>query len=110
VWAEEAGRYQIDPSAEEIRQLGLERDESKTDGGPGLELGKDVKIALSPQRATECRPEHGESADAVAAAETAQGRPIEGEAEETFHKIMLAPNVAKEHQSAELNARDRPYL
>ncbi len=110
MWAEEAGRYQIDPSAEQIRQLSLECDESKTDGDPGLELDKDVEIALSPQRATECRPEHGESTDVVTAAETAQGRPIEGEAEGTFHKIMLALNVAKEHQSAELTERDRPYL
>jgi hypothetical protein len=54
VWAEEAGRHQIDPSTEKIRQLGLEGNESKTDGDPRLELDKDVEIALSPQRAPEC--------------------------------------------------------
>jgi hypothetical protein len=78
VWAEEAGRYEIDPSTEKSRQLGLEGDESKTDGDPGLELDKDVEIALSLQLAPDCRPEHCESADAVTAAETAKGRPIEG--------------------------------
>ena len=78
MWAEEAGRYEIDPSTEKSRQLGLEGDESKTDGDPGLELDKDVEIALSLQLAPECRPEHCESADAVTAAETAKGRPIEG--------------------------------
>ena len=91
MWAEEAGRYEIDPSTEKIRQLGLEGDESKTDGDPGLELDKDVEIALSLQLAPESRPEHCESADAVTAAETAKGRPIEGEVEKTFHKMMLAP-------------------
>ena len=47
VRAEEAGRHEIDPSTEEIRQLGLQGDESKTDGDPRLELDKDVEIALS---------------------------------------------------------------
>jgi hypothetical protein len=35
VWAEEAGRNEIDPSTKESRQLGLKGDESKTDGDPG---------------------------------------------------------------------------
>ena len=47
VRAEEAGRYEIDRSTEELRQLGLKSDESKTDGDPGLELDEDVEIALS---------------------------------------------------------------
>jgi hypothetical protein len=91
VWAEEAGRHQIDPTTEKIRQLGLEGNESKTDGDPGLELDKDVEIAPSLQLAPDCRPKHCESADAVAAANTAKGRPIEGEGEQTFHETMLAP-------------------
>ena len=91
MWAEEAGRNEIDPSTEKSRQLGLKGDESKTDGDPGLELDKDVEIALSLQLAPDCRPKHCESADAVTAAETVKGRPIEGEAEEIFHETMLAP-------------------
>jgi hypothetical protein len=91
MWAEESGRYQIDPSTEKIRQLGLKGDESKTDGDPGLELDKDVEIALLLQLAPECRPEHCESADAVTAAKTDKDRPIEGKGEQTFHEMMLAP-------------------
>lgn len=89
--AEEAGRDEIDPPTEKLRQLGLKGDESKTDGHSGLELDKDVEIALSLQLAPDGRPEYCEAANAVAAAETAKGRLIEGEGERTFHETMLAP-------------------
>jgi hypothetical protein len=92
--AEEAGRYQIDPSTEKLRQLGLKSDESKTDSQPGLEFDEDVEITVSLQLAPDRRPKHAEPANAVAAAETTKGRPIESEGEGTLHKMMLAPAPA----------------
>jgi hypothetical protein len=91
VGAEKAGRNEVDPSTEKSRQLGLKGNESETKSDPGLELDEDVEIALSPHLAPDCRPEHCEFADAVTAAETAKGQPIEGKGEETLHETMLAP-------------------
>ncbi len=94
MWAEEAGCNEIDPPTEKIREFGLEGDESKTDGDSWLEFDEDVEIALSLQLAPDRRPKHSESVNAVAAAETAESRPIEREGKRTFHKMMLAPAPA----------------
>jgi len=56
--------------------------------------------------APECRPEHGESANAVTAAETDKDRPIEGKGEQIFHEMMLAPDVAKERLPRSRDRRD----
>ena len=108
MWAEEAGCNEIDPPTEKIREFGLEGDESKTDGDSWLEFDEDVEIALSLQLAPDRRPKHSESVNAVAAAETAESRPIEREGKRTFHKMMLAPGpalrpgaVASRHPSPE---------
>jgi hypothetical protein len=67
--AQEAGRVQVHPAAEEHGELVLEGEEAEARNVAFLELHEDVHVARRSEVVTESGAEEGEPADVVPAAE-----------------------------------------
>src|SRR5438128_1053354 len=75
---EETRRIEVDPSAENLAQLVLHREERQARRVSWLEFDEDVDVALGPKLRSQDRSEESEPADVVRLAKPCDPRPIDG--------------------------------
>ncbi len=79
VGAQKTRRVEVDLAAEETGQLVLNRNEAEARRPAGLELDKDVHVAVRAGVAAQHRAEQREPTDPVAPAEGRERFPVDGE-------------------------------
>lgn len=70
---QELSRHEIDPpTAEDLRQLPLQLEDSETEHCPGLEIDQQIDVTLWAEIVPHCRAEERELADSPTSAELRQ--------------------------------------